>query len=229
MNPLRILAATVVALLAFTVLRAAHVFGGLTDTVLVILALAATALALRSGLSRAQLGLGRDAIGSGLRFGLGAFAIVLTVVVIGAFIPATSSFMDDDRVRVGVGGLFDELVLAIMIGTVLPEELLFRGVILGSAMELWGKLRGVLVSCALFSLWHIAPTLATAGGNAELAEASSSATGRLGLVVVAMISTFIAGGVFAWLRIRSRSLVAPIIAHFATNGVAFTVAWIVSR
>jgi membrane protease YdiL (CAAX protease family) len=34
---------------------------------------------------------------------------------------------------------------------------------------------------------------------------------------------------FAWLRLRSRSLVAPVLAHIATNGVALVVAWFVLR
>jgi membrane protease YdiL (CAAX protease family) len=31
--------------------------------------------------------------------------------------------------------------------------------------------------------------------------------------------------VFCWLRLRSGSLIAPILAHVATNGLALTVAW----
>jgi membrane protease YdiL (CAAX protease family) len=37
--------------------------------------------------------------------------------------------------------------------------------------------------------------------------------------------TFAAGLVFCWLRLRSRSLIAPVMAHAATNGLALTVAW----
>jgi len=33
------------------------------------------------------------------------------------------------------------------------------------------------------------------------------------------------GLVFCWLRLRSRSLIAPVMAHVATNGLALTVAW----
>jgi membrane protease YdiL (CAAX protease family) len=43
----------------------------------------------------------------------------------------------------------------------------------------------------------------------------------------APFSTSVAGVVFSWLRLRSRSLVACVIAHFATNGVALAVAWFV--
>lgn len=229
MNPRRILGGTVAALVAFTLLRSAHVFGGLADTVLVVLSAVVLLVALRLGMSRAQLGLERDALGRGARFGGTAFLAVLLVVVVAAIIPSTSAFMHDDRVQVGVGGLLRELVLSILIGTVIPEELLFRGVILGSAVEQWGRRGGIVVSSALFATWHIAPTLATAGGNAEVAEAASSLSGRAVLVAGAMVSTFIAGLVFAWLRLRSRSLLAPVIAHLSTNGVAFTVAWFVAR
>jgi membrane protease YdiL (CAAX protease family) len=31
--------------------------------------------------------------------------------------------------------------------------------------------------------------------------------------------------VFCWLRLRSRSLIAPVIAHAATDGLALAVAW----
>ena len=41
--------------------------------------------------------------------------------------------------------------------------------------------------------------------------------------------TFVAGLVFAWLRLRSRSLVAPVLAHVATNGLALVAAWAVAH
>ena len=228
MNAGRILGGTVAALVAFTLLRATHMLGDLTDVVFVLLALAVTLVALRSGMGRGELGLERRDLGSGARFGFAAMLLVVVVVVVAAMIPATASFMDDDRVKVGAGGLLHELVLSILIGTVIPEELLFRGVILGSAMDRWGRGRGVIVSSLLFSTWHIAPTLSTAGGNAELSDAASSLAGRSALVAGAMSTTFVAGLVFAWLRLRSRSLLAPVIAHLATNGVAFSVAWFVA-
>jgi len=31
--------------------------------------------------------------------------------------------------------------------------------------------------------------------------------------------------VFCWLRLRSKSLLAPVLAHAATDGLALTVAW----
>jgi membrane protease YdiL (CAAX protease family) len=37
--------------------------------------------------------------------------------------------------------------------------------------------------------------------------------------------TFVAGLAFCWLRLRCRSLIAPVMAHAAINGLALTVAW----
>ena len=45
------------------------------------------------------------------------------------------------------------------------------------------------------------------------------------MVLVAVAVTSIAGLAFCWLRLRSRSLIAPIMAHIATNGLALTVVW----
>jgi membrane protease YdiL (CAAX protease family) len=44
-----------------------------------------------------------------------------------------------------------------------------------------------------------------------------------------LVATTIAGVGFAWLRVRSQSLVAPIVAHIATNSLTFAAAWIVSQ
>ena len=49
------------------------------------------------------------------------------------------------------------------------------------------------------------------------------------LFALAIVVTMIAGSVFCWLRLRSRSLIAPIVAHWATNSAALIVAWIVIR
>ena len=132
---------------------------------------------------------------------------------------ATSDFLDDDRARLGFGSLVFELVVSILLLTVIPEELTFRGVLLGAGSETWGPRKGAVASSAVFGLWHIAPTLNTAGGNAQLSDAGSTAAGTAGVVVGAVLVTFVAGMVFSWLRLRSGSVVAPMLAHLATNGV----------
>jgi membrane protease YdiL (CAAX protease family) len=49
------------------------------------------------------------------------------------------------------------------------------------------------------------------------------------VVLGAVLATFVAGLVFSWLRLRSGSLVAPVLAHLGTNAITFVVAWAVTR
>ena len=218
---------TVGVLVLFTVARAAGWLGppvyvwvpvGLLTAVLALVAWTA-------GATRADLGLDRTAVGAGLRYGAGAFAIVLLVLIVAAVIPATNGFLHDSRAQISGGRLLYELGVPILLLTAIPEEFAFRGVLLGSALRLWGPWRASLITSALFGLWHIEPTLHTMRDNRAVAGAAASAGGQVLVVLGAIAVTFVAGLIFCWLRLRSRSLIAPVIAHAATNGVALTVAW----
>jgi membrane protease YdiL (CAAX protease family) len=46
-------------------------------------------------------------------------------------------------------------------------------------------------------------------------------------VAGAVITTAIAGGVFAWLRLRASSVMAPIVLHLAINSSAYLAGWLV--
>jgi uncharacterized protein len=187
----------------------------------VILALIAWA----AGASRADLGLDPADMRAGLRYGAGAAGIVLLVLMVAAALPATSGFLHDARARISAARLLYELGVSILLLTAIPEEFAFRGVLLGSALRLWGPWRASLITSALFGLWHIVPTLHTMADNPAVAGASASVSGRVLVVLGSVTVTFAAGLVFCWLRLRSRSLIAPVLAHWATNGLALTVAW----
>ena len=133
--------------------------------------------------------------------------------------------MSEDLSR--LTGLLYELGVEVILLTAIPEELAFRGVLLGLGLRLWGPWRASLISSALFGVWHIAPTLQTKLHNQGVGTLVASSGGRIIDVVGTVAVTFIAGLVFCWLRLRSRSLIAPVIAHISTNGLALTVAWFV--
>jgi len=137
----------------------------------------------------------------------------------------TNGFLHDSRAQISGGWLLYELGVSIVLVAVIPEEFALRGVLLGSALRLWGPWRASLITSALFGLWHVLPTLHTMRDNRAVAGAAASTggAGTCGLGSVAV--TFVAGLVFCWLRLRSRSLIAPIMTHVATNGLALTVAW----
>ena len=220
----RCFAQTVAVLALFTVARAFGLLGPPVVSVS-LLTLALVVIAWSAGATRTDLGLGRADIGAGLRYGAGALAIVLLVLVVAAAVPATNGFLHDSRVQIGGGRLLYELGVSIVLLTAIPEEFAFRGVLLGSALRLWGPWRASLITSALFGLWHITPTLHTMSDNRAVSGLSASTGGRVLLVLGSVAITFIAGLAFCWLRLRSRSLIAPVMAHVAINGLALTVAW----
>jgi uncharacterized protein len=217
---------TVGVLALFTVARAFGLVGppvvaaGLLTGVLAL-------IAWRTGATLGDLGLRRADVGAGLLYGAGAVGLVLLVLVVAAAIPATNGFLHDSRAHISGGRLAYQLGVSIILLTAIPEEFAFRGVLLGSGLRLWGPWRASLASSALYGLWHIAPTLHTMGDNRAVSGLSVTAGGQVLLVLGAVAVTFVAGLVFCWLRRRSRSLLAPIMAHAATNGLALTVAWFV--
>jgi membrane protease YdiL (CAAX protease family) len=193
----------------------------------VILLVAVLALiAWTTGATRADLGLDRSDVRAGVRYGAGAFCIVLLVLVVAALIPATNGYLHDSRAQISGGRLLYELGVSILLLTALPEEFAFRGVLLGSALRLWGPLRASLITSALFGLWHIVPTLHTMSDNRAVAGAADGIAGEALVVLGSVTVTFVAGLIFCWLRLRSRSLIAPVMAHLATNGLALAVAWV---
>jgi membrane protease YdiL (CAAX protease family) len=212
-------------LAAFNVARSFGLPGPPALSVGVLIA-ALVLIAWRTGASLADLGLDRKDAGAGLLYGAGAFGLVLLVLLVAAVIPATNGFLHDSRAQISGERLLYELGVEVILLTAIPEELAFRGVLFGSGQRLWGPWRASLVSSALFGLWHIAPTLQTKLHNQGVGSLAGSG-GRVVEVLGTVAFTFVAGLLFCWLRFRSKSLIAPVMAHLSTNGLALAVAWFV--
>ncbi len=168
---------TVGVLVVFTIARAFGLLGPPAVSISILIA-ALVLIAWSAGATRVDLGLGRTDMGAGLRYGAGAFGIVLLVLIVAAVIPVTNGFLHDSRAQIGGGRLLYELGASIVLLTAIPEEFAFRGVLLGSALRLWGPWRASLITSALFGLWHIAPTLHTMSDNRALGGASATAGGH---------------------------------------------------
>lgn len=173
-------------------------------------------IASAAGLDAADLGLSTSTAGRGLVYGAAAFTAISSVVVL----LGVAGVLVDDRVDVTLADMLVKALVVIPIGTVLVEELAFRGSLhglLGGALpDRWVLPAGAL----LFGAWHVLPAWVdgTTTGSVE--------TGRTVAVVATFAGTAIAGAAFVWLRTRSGSLLAPSLAHLGTNSVTFAVAWI---
>jgi uncharacterized protein len=222
----KVFVAGIAVLLIYSVARGLGAFGSFGDASAILLFGAFIALAWRAGLTAADLGLARSDARRGGVYGVAASIITTAVLVIMAVIPATSDLFEDSRADVSGPRLLLEIAISILLLTVIPEEFAFRGVLLASGRELWRDRGATLATAALFGIWHISPTLNTMSQNRQLDEATSTVGGAILVVVGSVLATFVAGLIFSWLRLRSRSLLAPAIAHLSTNGVALLVAWI---
>jgi CAAX protease family protein len=172
-----------------------------------------------NGLGWAELGLGREHWRSGAAYAVGAVALVVTVIAVGALLPLTRPMFMNHHYATISGALLASMII-IPLQTVIPEELAFRGVLHGALNRAWG-FRGVaLAGSLLFGLWHVATSLGLTSSNVGFTRLFGGGfLGMLAGVVMAVVATAAAGFVFSWLRRRSGSLLAPIALHWSLNGL----------
>lgn len=175
-------------------------------------------IGIAAGLDRERLGAGRRHRRAGLRLGSLAFGAISAVVAAGGLL----GLVTDDRADVGAAAMLGRVLVVIPLGTVLVEEVAFRGVLHGLLREVTDRRRAVAAGALLFGLWHVYPAWRDGSVDVE-------GLGRIGTVLGTFAATTAAGVGFLWLRERSGSLVAPMLAHLATNSVAFAVAWAATR
>ncbi len=209
---------TTIVLLALGLLLRSSVVGGAGDFWINVASIGLLGIVGRAAaLTADELGTRRRFLGSGLRWGGAAFAAVTALLLVAAIVPATSGFFDDDRADISAAELWLKVLVVIPIGTVVFEELAFRGVLLGLLRRLASTTKAVVIAAILFGVWHV-PT-------AWNTSSAASNGARIGEVAGTVVATTIAGFVFCYLRLRSKSLLAPMLAHAATNSVTFAIAW----
>ncbi|WP_374777530.1 CPBP family intramembrane metalloprotease [Streptomyces sp. NBC_01310] len=176
-----------------------------------------------AGGTRADVGLAPGTLARGTRWALVLIGLVAAVYLVGALLPATRTLFEDRRYD---GMSWSELTLRVLVlvpvGTVLVEEIAFRGVLYGLVLRARGTLWATTVSSLLFGLWHVLPSLHLATAKPALtAVFGDSALGGVLAVVAAVLFTAAAGVLFCELRRRSGSLLAPMGLHWAVNALGY--------
>jgi len=175
----------------------------------------------RAGASLGELGLEPSAVPAGVRVGLAAAVPIGAVVALGLARPMTRRFFADERAAlVSTRELAYHTLVRIPLATALSEELLFRSALLGLGLHLHPRSRAVVASSIAFGLWHVRPALEAHASNPAGAQLANRAGGRSTTVMATIGATALGGAGFAWLRLRSRSVVAPILAHATLNAAA---------
>jgi membrane protease YdiL (CAAX protease family) len=213
-----VLAVLAVAMVVDHAVSGAHLAVGLG------LAACLVVIARANGLTAADLGLARSTWRSGLRWGAVAAALAGTAYVLAYLVAPVREVLSDGEGDIGPTALTAVLVL-VPLGTVLPEELAFRGLLLPLLGRRHGVRAATLVSSALFGLWHVLASLGGGAANAAIADVvGGDAAGTVVRVVITVLFTLLAGVVLCALRLRSGSLLAPVLAHWTVNGLGVIVA-----
>jgi uncharacterized protein len=202
---------------------ALYVTRNLVFTVLLLVA------ARRAGATWATLGLDAAHWRSGVRWGAAAVLVVAVAIAIGAAladqIGGLEVLLTDDRADLPPLELLWHGTWRIPVGTAVFEEIAFRAVLLGLLLQVTSTGWAMIASSVAFGLWHVAPTVVALRIN-EVAPASQEG---LGAIAGAVLVTTVAGVLFCLLRVASGSLLAPVLAHWATNSLGLAAAAITQR
>jgi uncharacterized protein len=170
----------------------------------------------RCGLSWSDLGLRPDRVRAGVRYGGAVALVVAGALAVAVAIPSLHRLLDDARVRrLGPDAVAYHALVRVPLGTVLLEEVAFRGALFGALARGCSRTRAAVASSAVFGLWHVRPTL----GLLEANDIADQLLARAGVVTAAIVATAAGGLFFCVLRMRSDSTVAPIVAHTAMNSL----------
>jgi membrane protease YdiL (CAAX protease family) len=193
-------------------------------------ALALLWLAHAAGVEPSALGLDVRHAGRSAVVGLaGASAVVLAFgVALG--VPSLRTAFDDQRIEdQDLGSMLWNALVRIPVGTVLLEEVAFRGVLpalLGGG-DHW-HWKPVLGASALFGLWHVLPSLELHRNAAVSAMFGAKAATFL-VPAAAVLASAAAGVTLSAYRHAGRGLLAPALVHTATNSGGALAAWWVLR
>jgi len=155
-----------------------------------------------------DIGLKYSNIKNGLKYA-GLLCLIIFTGLLIAFLIDRSAFRDT-RYHHNLPTVIYASFVLLPLKTVIFEELAFRGLLLALLLKLKNnRYFAVILSSLMFGLWHVRSADA---GNLILPSLLST-------VFVVTITT-VAGIIFCELRLRSKSLIAPITLHWFINAAA---------
>jgi membrane protease YdiL (CAAX protease family) len=194
----------------------------------VVASAALVALLFCAGGGWAELGLGRNTPADGVRWAVSLIGIVAAVYLCGALLPVTRGLFADQRTNALSGAeIAFKALVAVPVGTVLLEEIAFRGVLFALLRRLRTATTAAVLSSVLFGLWHILPSLNLNKDKPTLGSVfGQSVAGAVLVDIGAVLFTAVAGCLLCWLRDRSGSLLAPMALHWAVNALGYAVGFL---
>ncbi len=189
------------------------------------------ALGLLDGNTWTDMGLGWSYLLPGFIWAAVCIGGVTAVYLIGSAFRRTRTAFHDERMGDLSGSrVVFQALIEVPFGTVLLEEIAFRAVLLSMLVRRFGLVWGVAISAVLFGLWHILPSIGTHEQNPALGSmVGEGRRGNILAVALSVLTTTVAGVLFAGLRLLSGSVLAPMGLHWATNGLGYAFSWLLIR
>ena len=189
------------------------------------------AFGLLDGNTWTDMGLGWQYLVPGMIWGAACIGAVTAVYLIGSAFKRTRTAFHDERMSELSGSrLMFQALVEVPFGTVLLEEIAFRAVLFSMLARRYGVIWGLVISSVLFGLWHILPSIGTHEQNPALGSVvGGGVRGNILAVALSVLTTAVAGVLFAGLRLVSGSVLAPMGLHWATNGLGYGFSWLLIR
>jgi membrane protease YdiL (CAAX protease family) len=166
-------------------------------------------------LTAENLGLSRRNIWSGLRYGVLCIVTLASILLAVYFI--RSGIFHDPRYNKSIGAALTTALLLVPLQTVFFEEISFRGILPALITRLTSSnWTAAITSSLAFGMWHVI----TAGEFKTIHATGNVITNRSLTVGIILLFTSSAGLFLYYLRLRSKSLVAPIMVHWFANAFA---------
>ena len=169
------------------------------------------------GLDAAALGLGRAGALRGALVGAfaGAFIATTAVAIMRGVVPALigQPVIYEPLSRVAAGDLYTHIAFFLPFGAVIPEEIAFRGTLLGGLLARYSVRAAVTASAIAFALWHGTVAFFT------VMNTTMPVVLIIPAIAGAFVVLFVGGVTMASLRLTTGSLLTSIAAHWAFNAI----------
>lgn len=175
-------------------------------------------------LDRDALGLRSNAVpGAAIGAAAGAVVALVGVALLRYLAPAIVGVQVDyaPLAQVTSTDLGAHIAFFLPLGAVIPEELAFRGVLLGALVRRGGVRTAAVSSAGAFALWHGAVVAATIGDT----TIGPPSPWFVPAVLAGLLVVFGGGVVFALMRLRTATLASTTAAHWAFNALVLLGLW----
>jgi membrane protease YdiL (CAAX protease family) len=175
--------------------------------------------ALLIGLDFKSVGLSKSSIKNGVKLALP----FMLLIIAGAFIlfVINPELFKDSRYQLSRQSMLYLIFISLPIFTVIFEELAFRGVLFGTLLHITSTKYAVVISSLAFGLWHI-----FTANSINLDALSGGVFVSKSIIIFGVVlATSFAGALFTWLRIKSDSLIAPMLVHWTINATGILLAY----